>query len=240
MHAITKSCFEELYAVIAKQLWPARLRYDATLKYLFNVEWEDSLNAAKACVAVANKEGYKSCVLSFKCENNFEEFHLSGHDTLSYFVTIIEKNDKLYALDPKRYVWEIEFDKWFNHLVLELPSKPMLAISDIIAANLLRSNSKIFNKVFGVLSTYDLGPAQFVAVEGSTDKIELRGDTMYRKWYNAASDMCYSFNDFMSIYSTEYMAFMSGFLQVMVLRTKAITLSEAYYKFLELYEKESS
>ena len=57
MHAITKSCFEELYAVIAKQLWPARLRYDATLKYLFNVEWEDSLNAAKACVAVANKEG---------------------------------------------------------------------------------------------------------------------------------------------------------------------------------------
>ena len=63
---------------------------------------------------------------------------------------------------------------------------------------------------------------------------------MYRKWYNAASDMHYSFNDFMSIYSAEYMAFMSGFLQVMVLRTKAITLSEAYYKFLELYEKESS
>lgn len=239
MHAITKSCFEELYAVIAKQLWPARLRYDATLKYLFNVEWEDSLNAAKACVAVANKEGYKSCVLAFKCANEFEGFHLSGCDTLSHFVTVIEKNDTLYALDPKRYVWEIEFDKWFKHLVLELPNKPVIAASDVIAANLLRSNIKIFNRVFDELSSYDIAPSQFVAVESANDKIELRGDVMYRKWADAARDLNYSFRDFMSIYSADYMTFMAGFLQVMLQRTKSITLSDAYNKFIEIVSKET-
>lgn len=238
MHIITKTCFEELYATIAQNLWPARLQFNTTLKHLFIMEWEDSLSAAKACVAVANKEGYKSCVLSFKCANEFEGFRLSGCDTLSHFVTVIEKNDTLYALDPKRYIMEIEFDKWFKHLVLELPDNPVIAASDVIAANLLRSNIKIFNRVFDELNKYDIAPSQFVAIESVNDKTELRGDVMYNKWTEAARNLNYSFRDFMSIYSADYMTFMAGFLQVMLQRTKAITLSDAYNQFIEIVSKE--